>query len=126
MRLRKMSLMPAQRLGVQSKGRLQAGADADIVVFSAERVIDRATFEDPAQYSVGIPTSWSTEPSSSRTESFKLASPRGAACDADRGDAARAAVRQSCCPGGGQNTYPRRTVGERRNVSVYVTFALYH
>ena len=52
--LRKMSLMPAQRLGVQSKGRLQAGADADIVVFSAERVIDRATFEDPAQYSVGI------------------------------------------------------------------------
>jgi N-acyl-D-aspartate/D-glutamate deacylase len=53
--LRKMSLMPAQRLGVQSKGRLQAGADADIVVFSAERAIDRATFEDPAQYSVGIP-----------------------------------------------------------------------
>jgi dihydroorotase len=33
---------------------LQAGADADIVVFSAERVIDHATFEDPAQYSVGI------------------------------------------------------------------------
>jgi hypothetical protein len=56
----------------------QAGADADIVVFSAERVIDRATFEAPAQYSVGIPTSWSTEPSSSR------ASLRGAARDADR------------------------------------------
>ena len=53
--LRKMSLMPAQRLGVQSKGRLQAGADADIVVFDPERVIDRATFENPAQYSSGIP-----------------------------------------------------------------------
>lgn len=53
--LRKMSLMPAQRLGVQSKGRLQAGADADIVAFDPERVDDRATFDAPAQYSAGIP-----------------------------------------------------------------------
>jgi N-acyl-D-aspartate/D-glutamate deacylase len=52
--LRKMSLMPAQRLGIQSKGRLQVGADADITVFDADRVIDRATFENPAQYSDGI------------------------------------------------------------------------
>ena len=47
--------MPAQRLGVQSKGRLQAGADADIVAFDPEGVVDRATFDDPAQYSAGIP-----------------------------------------------------------------------
>ena len=53
--LRKMSLMPAQRLGIQSKGRLQAGADADITAFDPARVIDRATFENPAQYSDGIP-----------------------------------------------------------------------
>ena len=53
--LRKMSLMPAQRLGIQSKGRLQVGADADITVFDADRVIDRATFDNPAQYSDGIP-----------------------------------------------------------------------
>jgi dihydroorotase len=53
--LRKMSLMPAQRLGIQSKGRLQPGADADIAVFDPERVSDRATFDDPAQYSEGIP-----------------------------------------------------------------------
>lgn len=53
--LRKMSLMPAQRLGIQSKGRLQVGADADITVLDPERVIDRATFENPAQYSEGIP-----------------------------------------------------------------------
>jgi N-acyl-D-aspartate/D-glutamate deacylase len=53
--LRKMSLSPAERLGIQSKGRLQVGADADITVFDAERVIDKATFENPAQYSEGIP-----------------------------------------------------------------------
>ena len=53
--LRKMSLMPAERLGIQTKGRLQAGADADITVFDPERVIDRATFDHPAQYSDGIP-----------------------------------------------------------------------
>ncbi len=53
--LRKMSLLPAERLGVQSKGRLQVGADADIAVFDPERVTDRATFENPAQYSEGIP-----------------------------------------------------------------------
>jgi len=53
--LRKMSLLPAQRLGIQSKGRLQVGADADITVLDPERVIDRATFDNPAQYSEGIP-----------------------------------------------------------------------
>jgi N-acyl-D-aspartate/D-glutamate deacylase len=53
--LRKMSLMPAERLGIQSKGRLQAGADADITVFDPDRVVDRATFENPAQHSEGIP-----------------------------------------------------------------------
>jgi dihydroorotase len=53
--LRKMSLFPAERLGIQSKGRLEVGADADITVFDPERVVDRATFENPAQYSEGIP-----------------------------------------------------------------------
>jgi N-acyl-D-aspartate/D-glutamate deacylase len=53
--LRKMSLLPAERLGIQSKGRLQVGADADVAVFDPERVIDKATFENPAQYSEGIP-----------------------------------------------------------------------
>jgi N-acyl-D-aspartate/D-glutamate deacylase len=53
--LRKMSLMPAQRLGIQSKGRLQVGADADITVFDPAHVADRATFDNPAQYSDGIP-----------------------------------------------------------------------
>jgi N-acyl-D-aspartate/D-glutamate deacylase len=53
--IRKMSLMPAQRLGLRNKGRIRVGADADITVFDPNRVIDRATFDNPAQYSEGIP-----------------------------------------------------------------------
>jgi len=53
--LRKMTAMPAARLGIPSKGRLAVGADADITVFDPQRVIDRATFDQPAQYSDGIP-----------------------------------------------------------------------
>jgi N-acyl-D-aspartate/D-glutamate deacylase len=53
--LRKMSLMPAQLLKLPNKGRLQVGADADITLFDPRHVIDRATFENPAQYSDGIP-----------------------------------------------------------------------
>jgi dihydroorotase len=40
---------------MRNKGRIAVGADADITVFDPERVIDRATFEKPAQYSEGIP-----------------------------------------------------------------------
>jgi len=52
--LRKMTAMPAARLGIASKGRIAVGADADIAVFDPSRVIDKATFENPAQYSEGI------------------------------------------------------------------------
>ena len=57
--VRKMTLLPAKRLEVvdpdlKRKGRVQAGADADLVVFDPARVIDKATFEQPAQYSEGI------------------------------------------------------------------------
>ena len=57
--VRKSSLMPAQRLESMSpqmrrKGRVKVGADADIAVFDPARVIDRATFENPAQYSNGF------------------------------------------------------------------------
>jgi dihydroorotase len=52
--LRRMTLAPAERLGVAGKGRIAVGADADIAVFDAVRVTDRATFENPAQYSEGM------------------------------------------------------------------------
>ena len=57
--LRKMTLLPAQRLEaripqMRNKGRIRGGADADIVVFDAARIIDRATYEEPAVYSEGM------------------------------------------------------------------------
>jgi N-acyl-D-aspartate/D-glutamate deacylase len=57
--LRKMSLMPAQMLerstsAAHQKGRLQEGADADIVVFDARTVGDRSTYEKPMEPSVGV------------------------------------------------------------------------
>ena len=52
--VRKMTVMPADRLGIKSKGRLAVGADADVAVFDPARVADRATFENPAQYSTGM------------------------------------------------------------------------
>ena len=52
--LRKITILPANRLALQSKGRIKIGADADITVFDPARVIDKATFEKPNQYSEGI------------------------------------------------------------------------
>ena len=57
--IRKMSLMPAQMLecstpAARQKGRLQEGADADIVVFDAATISDRSTFEKPMEPSVGV------------------------------------------------------------------------
>ena len=57
--VRKMALMPAQRLeratpAARRKGRIQEGADADVVVFDAQTIADRATYDKPAEPSVGV------------------------------------------------------------------------
>lgn len=57
--IRKMSLMPAQvlerstRAGAK-KGRLQEGADADIVVLDPQTISDRANYQHPSEPSVGV------------------------------------------------------------------------
>ncbi len=57
--LRKMTIMPAQMLerstpAARQKGRLQEGADADIVVFDPLTISDRSTFQKPMEPSVGV------------------------------------------------------------------------
>ena len=52
--VRKMTSFPARKLGLPSKGVLRPGADADIVIFNPNTVIDRATFQRARQYPEGI------------------------------------------------------------------------
>ncbi len=52
--VRKMTSLPAQRLGLPDRGLLRAGMAADIVCFDFEDVHDVATFEDPRQSPTGV------------------------------------------------------------------------
>ncbi len=57
--LRKMTIMPAQRVegvapAMHLKGRIQVGCDADITVFDPAEIIDTATFEDDLSYAQGV------------------------------------------------------------------------
>jgi len=52
--VRKMTSLTAQRLSIRDRGLLAEGYFADIAVFDANEIADRATFEDPHQYAVGM------------------------------------------------------------------------
>jgi len=52
--IRKMTSMPAKRLGLADRGLVRAGAKADLVLFDPENVIDRSTFEKPDELSEGV------------------------------------------------------------------------
>jgi N-acyl-D-aspartate/D-glutamate deacylase len=57
--IRKMTLMPAQRLekrvpAMLDKGRIRVGSDADLVVFDPASIRDRSTYEKPSEFSEGM------------------------------------------------------------------------
>lgn len=56
--IHKMTGLSAQRFHLEGRGVLRAGAQADLVLLDPERVRDRASYEDPVQFSEGIEAVW--------------------------------------------------------------------
>ena len=52
--VRKMTSLPAQRLGLRERGLIRAGNWADLVIFDPDTIADRTTYANPYQYPVGI------------------------------------------------------------------------
>ncbi len=52
--VRRLTGLPAKNLGLDQRGFLKKGLFADVVVFDPAMIADRATFENPHQYSVGV------------------------------------------------------------------------
>ena len=72
--VRKMTSLPAARLGIPDRGRIAPGFWADLVIFDRDKIIDRATYDNPWQYPAGIfavfvngePVIWEGERNSAR------------------------------------------------------------
>ena len=56
--IHRMTALPARRVGLHDRGTVAPGARADLVAFDPDTVADRATFERPHQYPIGIPHVW--------------------------------------------------------------------
>jgi N-acyl-D-aspartate/D-glutamate deacylase len=54
--VRKATSLPAAQYGLPDRGRIETGHRADLVLFDPEKIIDRASFEQPYRYPEGIET----------------------------------------------------------------------
>ena len=52
--VKKMTSMPAKKMGLADRGILRKDSIADIVIFDSEKIIDKSTVEEPYQYSQGV------------------------------------------------------------------------
>jgi N-acyl-D-amino-acid deacylase len=52
--IRKLSSLPASNLKIKKRGSLKVGNFADVVIFDANKIIDKATFENPHQFAEGM------------------------------------------------------------------------
>jgi len=52
--VRKMTSLPAERLDLQDRGRIDNGAVADITILDADQILDLAEFGDPHHFAVGV------------------------------------------------------------------------
>ncbi len=52
--IRKMTTLPAIRLGLRDRGRIRKGVKADLVLFNPETVVDNSTFTEPQKLATGI------------------------------------------------------------------------
>ncbi len=52
--IRKITMLPAETLGISDRGKIAAGMFADIVCFDFDNIIDKADYVNPHQYAEGI------------------------------------------------------------------------
>jgi N-acyl-D-amino-acid deacylase len=52
--IRRMTLLPATNLKIKDRGQLKVGYYADITIFNSTEIMDKATYDEPKQYAIGM------------------------------------------------------------------------